>query len=263
MKALFSHTENLFSDYRTDDYVQITALANYFAQKQGFETIFCGDEKALKIFKKINFNDTYQLPVKTLKDFPKCFWSASKLLSLQSINEPCIHIDNDLFLTKPVSKTFLQNDIYCFHDEHFATESSLKMQDLFKIRPKETLGHEIISYNCGIMGGQDIETIKKGINIIFDFISDNANFIDSVNLTYSNNEKYKNFFYTPVLIEQIWLFQIYKNFEKKITPLIFPKNWGDSFTEEVHKTGYIHLMKQKLFFKNYCERILIKNNIKY
>jgi hypothetical protein len=263
MKALFSHVENPFSEHPTDDYVEMTALANYFAKKQGFETIFWGDAKALKNFKKIKFSETYELPVRILKDFPKCFWAAGKLLTLSLMNEPCIHIDNDLFLTKPVSEDFLNNDIYCFHDEHFAMKGLSKMQDLFKIRPKETLGQEIISYNCGVMGGQDIETVKKSINIIFDFISDNANYIDLVNLTYDHIDEYNYFFYTPVLIEQMWLFQIHKNFGKQITPLLHIENWNTSFEYETRRSGFIHLMQQKKFFKQYIREILMKKNIQY
>lgn len=263
MRALFSHIENPFSEYPTDDYVQMTALANYFAKKQGFETVFWGDAKALKNFKKINFDETYELPTRVLKNFPKCFWAAGKLLALSLMNEPCIHIDNDLFLTKPIPTTFLKNDIYCFHDEHFAMEGLSKMQELFKIRPKETLGQELISYNCGVMGGQDIKTIKNSINIIFDYISDNSGYIDLVNLTYNHIDAYDYFFYTPVLIEQMWLFQIYKNLGKTITPLIYIENWAESFEMVTRKSGYIHLMQQKKFFVKYIQDVLARKNIQY
>ena len=263
MKALFSHINNPFSEHPTNEYLELTALANYFAQKQGFETIFFGDENALKNFKKIEFDETYRLPTKILEDFPKCFWAAGKLLALSLMSEPCIHIDNDLFLTKPVPENFLKNDIYCFHDEHFAIEGLSKMQNLFKIRPKETLGHEIMSYNCGIMGGQDIKTITKSIDIIFDYISDNANYIDLVNLSYNEIPEYDYFFYTPVLIEQIWLFQVYKHFGKKITPLLYIENWAKSFETVTRTSGYVHLMQQKKFFKQYIKDILNKKNIKH
>jgi hypothetical protein len=263
MKAIFSHINNPFSEHPTDEYVEFTALSNYFAKKQGLKTIFFGDENALKNFKKIEFDETYRLPTKILKDFPKCFWAAGKLLALSLMNEPCIHIDNDLFLTKPIPENFFKNDIYCFHDELFAMEGLSKMQDLFKIKPKETIGHELISYNCGIMGGQDIRTIRKSIDIIFNFITDNANYIDLVNLTYSKIPEYDYFFYTPVIIEQMWLFQIYKSFGKQITPLIHLKNWAESFETETRNSGYIHLMQQKKFFQEYLKDTLLQKNIKY
>jgi len=263
MKALFSHIHNPFSEYPTDDYVESAALANYFAKKQGFETIFFGDEGALKNFKEIEFNDTFKLPTDILKDLPKCFWSAGKLLSLSLMNEPCIHIDNDLFLTKPIPENFLKNDIYCFHDEHFAMKGLSKMQNLFKIKPKETLGQELMSYNCGVMGGQDISTIRKSIDIIFDFISNNANYIDLVNLNCQEVNEYKYFFYTPVLIEQMCLFQVYKYFGKTITPLVYIENWGKSFETVTKQSGYIHLMKQKKFLKDHIKNIVNNKNIKY
>lgn len=264
MRALFSHVNNPFSEHPiNNEYIEMTALANYFAREQGFETVFWGDEKSLLVFNKINFNHTAKLPTKILENFPKCFWSASKLLSLSLTNEPCIHIDNDLFLTKPIPENFLRNDICCFHDEHFAMKDLAKMQDLFKIRPKETLSYEMMSYNCGIIGGEDIKTIKKSIDILFNFISNKADYIDKINLTYNKKREYKDFFYTSVLIEQIWLFQIYKYFGKEITQLIHPTSWGKSFETITKESGYLHLMKQKDSLRGYIKKVLNEKNIKY
>lgn len=267
MKALFSHIENPFAIYPSNHYLEFTALANYFAKKQGFETIFFGDEKSLKNFKNIEFNYTERLSTDRLRKFPECFWAAGKLLAIDSMNEPCIHIDNDLFLTKPIPENFLKNDIVCFHDEKFAMNNAAlqleKLQELFHIKPKEAEGFPSISYNCGIMGGQDLQTIKKSINIIFDFITYYALHIDSINLKYINNPNVKTFFYPPVLIEQIWFYQVIKSFGKEITPLIHINNWDENFKKVTMETGYLHLMGQKKFFKEHVKKTLLNKNIKY
>jgi predicted RNA binding protein with dsRBD fold (UPF0201 family) len=260
MKAIFSHIYNSYLEIPTPDYIKMCALANFFAKKQGFETVFYGDEKILRNFKKINFDYTERIPTNAFKDLPKCFWSASKLISLFSINEPCIHIDNDLFLTRNIPKTFLENDIICFHDEKFLNDWPKQMQQLFKIQPKETQDFESISYNCGIIGGQDISIIKKSIGILFDYVSANAEEIDRLDLVC---KKLPIFTCTSVLIEQIWLFQIFQFFKKEISTLLTIKNWGDDFDKQISTSGYLHLMKNKKEFLGKIDFYLNKLNIQY
>jgi hypothetical protein len=252
MKAIFSHTYHPKKN-KKHDYRIFTAFANYFAQKQGFETVFFGDDKSLESFKNIEFNYIEKISENSLKNFPNSFWSIGKLIALSSMNESCIHIDNDLFLTKPISNNFLQNDIYCFHDESYINFENKERS--LKIRPKQTLNYPIISYNCGIMGGQDINTIKNSINIIFNFVSNNYNYLENTPL----------FEKISIIIEQIWLYQIIKSFNKEISPLIQIKNTKNYIESEVKKTGYIHLMQSKKLEINRVsiEEHLIKNNIKY
>lgn len=255
VKAIFSQLNH--NEYKNQefDYKIYAALANFFAKKQGFETVFFGDEKSLKDFQNIEFNNTYRISSELSENFPKTFWSVGKLIALSLMNEPCIHIDNDLFLTRPIAYNFLQNDIYCFHDEAFV-KSHEKNEKFLTKRPHQTLNYPVISYNCGIIGGQDINTIKNSINIIFDFISNSSHDLNSPKLS-SNN--------VSVIIEQIWLFQIIKSFNKEIKTLIELKNWGNDVKLMRKKTGYIHLMdkKEDNNLKIEIERTLIKNNIKY
>ena len=261
MKSLFSHSYSVYSNYPTDQYVEMTAIANYFAKKQGFETIFYGDETSIKDFKKINFDHIELLPSFYSKNLPKCFWSSSKLFSLLTMNEPCIHIDNDFFLVKPIPENFLKNDIFCFHDESFVERWITRVQKLYQIRPSQTLNFPIISYNCGIMGGQDIKTIKYGIQILIDYIVNNASIIDDVYFKYKSNPN----FFPAVLMEQVWLFQIFKFLGKDIKTLINPENWEQSFEEALFESGYIHLMKNKHVetVKTSIKEMLLIKKIKY
>lgn len=261
MKSLFSHSYNVYSNHPTDQYVEMTALANYFAQKQGFETIFYGDETSIKDFKKINFDHIELLPNSYSKYLPKCFWSSSKLFALLSMNEPCVHIDNDLFLVKAIPENFLKNDIFCFHDEFFVEKWITRIQKLYKIQPPQTLNFPTISYNCGVIGGEDIKTIKSGIQILMDYIINNASIIDDVYFKYKSNPN----FFPAVLIEQVWLFQIFKFLGKDIKTLISFENWEESFEETIFRNGYIHLMKNKNLnsVKTSIKEMLLIKDIKY
>lgn len=252
MKAIFSFKENRNAEFNLYEHKKLLHLANFCAQKQGFETIFWGDEYSLKNFKEINFNHTEKFPEQIFNNFPKCFWSAAKLISLSLINEPCVHIDNDLFLLKPIQEDFFKNEIFCFHKESFTSKWHNRLQDLFIIKPKEVINIQIDCYNCGLLGGQDIKTIKKSINMLFNFISDNANYLD--NIYYLNKDRKDLYVCPSVLFEQIWMFQIFKFFKKEIYCLLPMIHSWDHLFKKFSEIGITHLMRgKKKFFKKYNE----------
>jgi hypothetical protein len=165
-----------------------------------------------------------------------------------------------LFLTKPISRDFLKNDIFCFHDEAFNIKMSTNLQNLFSIQPQETENYPSISYNCGIIGGQDIKIIQQSINILMNYIKENAEIIDNFYIKYKNSP---NFMEPSVLIEQIWLFQIFKFFNINISQLINIKNWKTDFDEKISQSGYIHLMRNKETFVKNIHVYLKRFNIEY
>jgi len=256
MKAIFSFIKN--SNAITSQSIELAALSNFCAKKQGFQTIFFGDDDSLKEFGSIEYNEKRKLN-NDLSNFPKCFWSISKLIALSMMNEPCIHIDMDLLLTKPISDNFLKNDIVCFHDEFFNQgKRQEKLKNLFKILPNNCESIVGNSYNCGIIGGSDIISIKNGIKILLDFISLNNNYIDKINI----DNKYS--IPTALLIEQIWLFQIFKSLDKEINCLVKVENFNNDYFKMWYETGYIHLITtRKYHTKDEITKIIEKYNIKY
>lgn len=264
MKVVFSHTYNSYATYNTKEYLEFTALSNYFAQKQGFETIFFGDDNSIKDFKKIKFNFTEKFSPEIFnKSFPKCFWASGKLIASRMMSEPFIHVDNDLFITKPLPNKFLNSDLLCLHDEIFANVYFEQLQALFIIKPEMSNSFPTISYNCGIFGGQDFKTIHKSIDILFEFITNNSQYIDLIHNKYIRREEYKKILHTPVLIEQIWLFQIFKYFKKNITTLFHIENFGESLENKMRKSGCLHLMTHKIYFREKIKQFLIDKKIEY
>lgn len=236
MKVIFSYLDK--TNYTWAQSIELATVSNFLIQKQGFETIFWGNENALKKFGKINYTEKILLNTKELTNFPKCFWSVSKLLALSMMEEPCIHIDMDLLVTKPIPVDFLKNDIVCFHNENFRINSYKKLKNYFNINPKECESIPFNAYNCSLIGGHDISSIKHGIRIIFDFISNHKYYIDNI---------YFNHTYLPaaILIEQIWLFQIFKYLNKEINCLVEVKNFNADYFRMWKDTGYIHLISNR------------------
>jgi hypothetical protein len=265
MEILFSNIYNI-KKVDTSPNVEMTAISNFFIKKLGFQTTFFGDKKSLELYKNIEFDNFKLIPESFINSLPYCFWSMSKLYAIRQTNNPCLHIDSDLFITKPFPENFLENDIVCFHNEKFAEQSVKILQNLIDIKPKECEQFPIISYNCGIIGGQDIKTLHMAIDILFNFLIKNKLYLDNIAKKFNHKDypEYRWLFYPPVLFEQIWLFQIFKFFKKNINELIKDmKNWDHSlkFTK---KTGYFHLMMSKMLYEeSWGKNILYKYNIKY
>ncbi len=265
MKVIFSHLKYPCSPSQSSP--QLAALSNYCAKKIGFETILFADEDSLKRFKTIEYTHHELITECEKNKFPKCLWNTGKLIALKKVKEPVIHLDMDIFLKKHFKKNKLNNDIICLHDEIFKQHLIIRLQKLFKdYRPKKTIGMDIISYNCGIIGGNDYETLHKSIDVIFDYLVENFDFIEKINKKYSKNIRFNNIFYPPVLVEQVWLFQILKNvFNKKIITLVdSPINWQDVHNK-LRNEHIVHLMSGKNL--THCTNIINnevdKLNLKY
>jgi hypothetical protein len=243
--------------------VEMIALSNYYCKELGFTTTFFGDEISLKMHKNIEFDNFKLIPKDFIDNSLKCFWSSGKLYALRNTQNPCYHIDSDLFLTKPLPPNFLKQDIVCFHSEYFREKDFQVLQNLFEINPVKSFNFPTISYNCGIMGGQDYQSMHKAIDILFDFLNKNKTHINKVNKENENNKEYfnKDIFYPAVLFEQIWLFQILKSLGKNISELIQIHNWKESFLNETQKSGYVHLMRYKVFYIEKIKRKIKDLNI--
>ena len=246
MKIIFSHIKYPFSNSKS--WTQLSALSNYHAKQLGFETIFFGDEASLKEFKNVEYNHFEIISNKEIEQFPGCLWSMGKLIALKKVKEPCIHLDLDVFLKDCFDKEKLNKDIICLNDEIFKNKNMIELQSIFKDRkPIQASGEETISYNCGIMGGNDYTTMHNSIDIVFNYVIKNYDFIDSINSEFSKEEVHKNIFCPTVLVEQIWLFQILKGFFKKeISKVIHETPFGwHSISQLLAENCIRHLMNSK------------------
>jgi hypothetical protein len=265
VKVIFSNIYNREApDY--EGWPELAAFSNFLIQKHGFETIFFGDEASLKIYKNIKYNHIEKINQKDFNFFPKCLWSIGKLVSLYKIREPAIHIDFDLLFFKKPCISKLENDIVCLHSEFFIEYFMKILQDLFIIKPKQCLNFPTISYNCGIVGGKDYKIIHKSLDILFQYIIENHNYIDVINNKYKNTIIDPNYdlFCPAALIEQVWFFQIIQSFNKKISPLFTEiTDWHETYPAVSNKEGFLHLMRDKFMYKDLINNIVYKNNIKY
>jgi len=72
------------------------------------------------------------------------------------------------------------------------------------------------------------------------------------------------YFDISILIEQVWLFQILKNFNKTIYPIVKIDNWYESYDKMMEETGYAHLLSdRKTAHHDRIKNIVKQLNIKY
>jgi len=267
MKILYSYVVNKNAPYQCS--LQLAALSNFLAQHNGFETEFWGDEESLYLFKNIKYNHFKKLDTNKLSKLPPSLWSMSKLLAIRNTYEPFLHFDCDILLFKYLSKYYQEKDILCLNNENFFDQQYAELQNIYGIKPKQSENQIIRSYNCGILGGKDYETFHKSIDIIFKYIEDNYTYMENIANTYSR--KVFSLFFPPVLVEQIWLFQIIKSFNKDINEIGMPYfkfpdnifNTKINYNDFIHY-GLIHLMNDKKnLYDSVIELFLKENNITY
>lgn len=268
MQIIYSHVTNRNRSNDIKQHVELYALSNFLVKKHhpNFHTTFYGDEESLKLFGNINFDHFELISNDKLKYIPKELWTLGKLCSMLQVNEPFLHIDGDMLLFKPLQNNFLNKDIICFHDESFFNHAIDNMQNVLGLQPKHCQGITRVSYNCGIFGGMDFQSIQKAIHVILEFTIENSSYIVRKITEYKQNFTKVPYYYfdISILIEQVWLFQILKNFNKIIYPIVNIKNWYESYDKMMQETGYVHLLSdRKVAYHDRIKNIVKQLNIKY
>lgn len=244
MKIVFSALNIEPKDYNI--IYSMAKISNFLVQKHGYETIFFCENKLYKTFKDIPYNNVQIFEEKIIKQIPKPYWSLGKLLALGSMNEPSLHVDMDLFIFKNLNESTINNDIVCYHPEDWNRYGVECLYDFF-IKPEKTLTVKPKSYNSAIIGGKDYKLINNCIKEIFDYFFDNIEVLTS--LAYQHEEfktKYKfdsgGGFIPTMLMEQVWLYQLFKFYNKEITCYIKDSNF---LVDRGLQEGIFHLWGEK------------------
>jgi hypothetical protein len=216
--------------------INLAKVSNFLIQNQGFETFFFGDKSSLNFFKTVPFNKKFEIEKKEIENIPKCIWSASKFIAMSKMTEPFVHVDFD-FLFFKIQKSLLDQNIVCLHSENSMEHLVGYLQKSMRIQPKEILNIKQISYNCGIIGGVNFNFLKRISLYLLKYLSNNKLFIDKM---YLNS---KNISDIPVLVEQVWMFQLFKFYKEEFKTYIESDLNDQNFQVEAVEKGFLHFQE--------------------
>ena len=126
---------------------------------------------------------------------PEPHWAYPKLLTYSLQKEPFIHVDGDVYLPNKLDNTIEMSELIAQNKEigssyyksmmNHILQKDLLMPSFLK---KELEKDSIMSYNAGIIGGNDLEFIAEYCRTAFNFIESNhLNDINSKDIHINNN----------------------------------------------------------------------------
>lgn len=240
---------------------------NYYLMSQSirhikhlnFEAHFITDYNGEKIFGNLGW-DSVDTSLESLPSKYKETWSLGKIKAFEIISlkgDPFMHIDHDVCLFEHFPQKFLKADILVETLEN--CEQRFYNKDYFHkncinkyLAKNEKLD---IAYNCGIIGGKDVEFFYNYANTALKLIFDPMN-----SKFWLGNHKLFKDFTKAILLEQYYLSCCLDFFNKKPSILIndsvkeknipFNGHYIPFDEEIILNTGYIH------FYGSFKDRVI-------
>jgi hypothetical protein len=176
------------SDRRCDNLNKMAAVSNFYAQKNGHNTILYTDLESYKLLEGVKFSEVRFFKQNT-KNLPYQFWCGAKMFSMAEMNSPYIHIDFDLFI---LENKFLEKisemDFFYLHDEPWVDKmlfgamiNDILSESISPWRPFKK--NEFLCRNMALFGSttyKGTEIIKSNAEKILEFVYRNAKMFDTV-----------------------------------------------------------------------------------
>lgn len=165
-------------------------------------------------------------------------WSVSKAYAVLEMNEPFVHVDSDVYVWKPLSTTFLNSKVLVQDAEGKIDRDQYTLYLGLEWDYKKYLNgrnkylnnsnlkdREIYAWNCGIVGGTDVEFLHKWaaemirISNLYDLLIKQKNYRNS---------------YLVVWVEQTLLLLMAEHHNVEVVPILNHREELQDF--------YTHLM---------------------
>jgi hypothetical protein len=184
-RAVFSYfnAEESFSNKagfnQFSDFLYTMALATLLANRHFNKVQIITSAWGEKLLKQVGIQATeYNTTLDAIKSISPWFWAYGKLMAYSQQTEPFVHIDNDVFLWKPLPQRISEAE-YCFQSKEFMNVSSYKWYDVLKpcwnsapVKPSVIVDNKVTDYahNCGICGGHDLNYFKEWVKTSAEYI---------------------------------------------------------------------------------------------
>lgn len=214
--------------------------------------LFTDNDGAEMLVEGIGLNyKNVSLGLNNLKDLGTEWWALGKIEAYRSMDRPFIHIDNDVFLWKPLPEYLISSPVLAQNPEYFYPGSSWYHPEKFDTIkeaggwiPKEILWFMSSGLNqkaecCGIFGGCNLEFIRYYADGAFKLVEYPAN--KKVWLKLGGNN---------ILVEQYYLSSCIEYHQSREESLFNDieirylfQSTEDAFNRDVAaKTGYTHII---------------------
>lgn len=212
------------------------SLSNHLANKHGYQIELVTDTNGQQIAKNLGLSfDNIRTDLNDLIDIDPVYWAAGKLVAYRIQDEPFCHIDDDVFLFKPLPESFLSNDLFAQSPE---TDEKMMVNYTYCIECHDKNDYEKVSlpledfdcYNAGILGGSDLDFIHAYADAGLDWLRE----MTAQGRTHRTG---------MVLAEQTLFAKMAREQGKTISCLL--SNYGAN--EECRDLGYTHLVNQKFW----------------
>jgi hypothetical protein len=175
-KAVFSYfnTDESFGSKcgftKYSDFLFTTALSIACASRHFKEVQFISSSWGVDLFKELGLPITdYSTELDQMKTVSKHFWAYGKLIAYYDQKKPFVHIDNDVFLWRPLPQRIL-NAHLCFQSYEPFNLKGYHYYALLRpcfdkapVKPQAIVDNPVedYAYNCGICGGNDLTIFNE------------------------------------------------------------------------------------------------------
>lgn len=196
MKAVWTHWTKPLKSYpglswlSFGDYLYSFVLSFYLAKKHfGKTCLYTDPEGHFILCEQLNLPfDEVIIELDNLNSNCSFWWTLGKIFTYGKINEPFIHLDNDVFIWEKPDARLLDSDLFAQNPEYFTSESNYYKPIEFETAllangwlPKEWIfirnlyGDYQKSINTGIYGGKNNDFIQFCSELVFEIILNPAN----------------------------------------------------------------------------------------
>jgi hypothetical protein len=152
------------------DFLFTTALSVLCASRLFKEVQIISSSWGVDMLSQFNLPVTsYSDRLNEMKDVSPYFWAYGKLIAYCEQTTPFIHIDNDVFIWKPLPERIL-NARLCFQSHEPFDKAGYKYYNMLKpcfnmapVKPTAIKKNPVtdFAYNCGICGGFDLDHFRE------------------------------------------------------------------------------------------------------
>lgn len=205
--------------------------------------------------------DKLQLPytkftIITFPELVKTFWSLAKIEAYSIQNEPFIHIDGDIFIWKKFDDLLEKSPLITQNSEDWFAGYDYMLQQFNdqKLPSFVETNTALLSYNLGIVGGENIQFFKHYKEEVLRFVKNNQRLLEG--LVETHNHSYVNMFIEQFLFTQLahnQHLEVSTLFSEKVTDPDYPDI--TNFYNVPQSKTFVHLLGRAKGVPEICQTL--------